>query len=185
MELDFVVARRGLDPAAETCEVALRELLGLEVDAVERAELWRFQVPDADEVARAELQDRLRSAACRAGRYVNLNRDTCTWLRGPRPYTRTPAAGTAVDVWVRDGAGCDASALAWFRAQASSRVEEVQRGVLWRLYLPIADPTRARERGLEIAVTRARGEGLLANPHAQIAEVLHVVPGPQVEEGRA
>jgi hypothetical protein len=184
VELDFVVARRGLDPAAETCEVALRELLGVEVAAVERAELWRFRAPDTSPAASAELQDRLQRAACRAGRYVNLNRDTCDWLRGPRPYAgHAPAGGSAVDVWVRDATGRDRAALRWFRAQASPVVEDVWRGVLWRLYLPIADPKRAGERGLEIAVTRGRRQGLLANPNAQSAEVLHVVPGPEARGG--
>jgi phosphoribosylformylglycinamidine (FGAM) synthase PurS component len=184
VDLDFVVARRGLDPAAESCETALRELLGVDLVALERAELWRFRVAAVDTAERAALEERLRSAACRAGRYVNLNRDTCTWLAGPRPWAGPAAGVSAVDVWVCDGDGRDPAALAWFRSQASPRVEDVRHGVLWRLVLPLADPDRARERALEIAETRARRQGLLANPNAQTAEVLHVVRASRTGEGR-
>ena len=185
MELYFVVTRRGLDAAAETCESALRDLLRVDVERVERGELWRFRIAAGNRSSGAELQERLQAAACRAGRYVNLNRDTCEWLERPRPYAESAAGGCAVDVWVRDGTGQDPAALAWFRTQATPDVEDVWRGILWRLYLPIADPARARERGLEIAVTRARHQGLLANPHAQTVEVVHVVAGPPAGEGRA
>jgi len=184
VHLDLVVWRRGLDPAAETCEAALRDLLGVEVAAIERAELWRFEVGEAAGRERVALQERLRDAACRAGRYVNLNRDGCEWIDGPRPARADAAPGCwAVDVWVRDGDGRDPAAVEWFRAQAAPEVYDLRRGTLWRLYLPTADAAAARELALDIAVTRARRQGLLANPQAQTAEVLYVVPvaGPRGE----
>jgi len=179
VQLDLVVWRRGLDPAAETCEAALRDLLRVGIVGVERAELWRFEVAEAAGAERDALRARLRDAACRAGRYVNLNRDGCEWIDGPRRLGGGAAPGvSAVDIWVRDGDGRDPAALAWFRAQAAAAVYDLQRGTLWRLYLPTADAAAARELALDIAVTRARRQGLLANPHAQTAEVLYVVPEP-------
>ena len=182
MELDLEVARRGIDPAAETCAHALRDLLGIAVWGVERADLWRFDAGPLAEPDRARICERLAGAASRAGRYVNLNRDIARWQSGPRPYASDrPAGGTAVDVWVRDGDGADPVALRYFRAQAHAGLQQVWRGTLWRLYLPEPDPGVARTQALEIALTRDRRHGLLANPHAQTALVLHVVPGPGEE----
>ena len=183
MLLDFLVSRRGLDPAAETCWQALRHLLGLPVAGVERGELWRFDLEDGEDAS--ACRGALERAACRAGRYVNLNRDACVWLAGPRPYPRpAPVPGTAADVWVRDGEGRDPAALEFFRSQGTARLRDLGRGVLWRLWLPDRDADAARRRAESIAVTRSRREGLLMNPHAQRAEVLHVVCSPAGEETR-
>jgi hypothetical protein len=183
MELDFEVARRGIDPAAETCEHALRDLLGIALTGLVRSELWRFDVGPVAGAETAELRARIAAAASRAGRYLNLNRDRAGWLDGPHPYPReAPAAGCAVDLWVRDGDGTDQRALLYFRAQAQAGMVQVWRGTLWRLILPVADPAAARREALEIAVTRDRRHGLLANPHAQTAVVLHVVPAPAAKE---
>jgi hypothetical protein len=179
VRLDFMVQRRGIDPAAETCAHALRDLLAAPVSYVERGELWRFESGEVPHGSIEELQQRLRDAACRAGRYVNLNRDECGWMQAARPYPdAAPAGAFAVDIWVRDGDGRDAAALAWFRSQAHHGLEDLRRGILWRLVLPAHDAAAAREAALELAVTRARAHGLLANPHAQTAEIVAVVPGP-------
>lgn len=182
MELDFEVTRRGIDPTAETCAHALRDLLGVAVLGVERAELWRFETGSCTPGERERRCEQLAAAASRAGRYVNPNRDRARWLDGPRPYDPAmPGGGCAVDIWVRDGQGTDPAALQYFRSQVDPHLRQVWRGVLWRLYLEGGDEAAARERALEIAVTRGRREGLLANPHAQTAVVLHVVPGPRGE----
>ena len=181
MWLDFLVWRRGLDPAAHTCEQALRGLLRLPVAGVERGELWRFDLTDGEDAA--ATREALERAACRAGRYVNLNRDACAWLEGARPYpSAAPVPGTAADVWVRDGDGRDPAALEFFRARGAPSLREVRRGVLWRLWLPDLDSGSARRRAESIAVTRSRRQGLLMNPHAQTAEVLHVVHSPVQED---
>jgi hypothetical protein len=181
MELVFEVARRGIDPAAATCEHALRDLLGLDVTAVERSEMWRFDVGAVPAASLGELRVRLAAAASRAGRYVNPNRDRASWMNAPRPYS-SAAAGCAVDVWVCDGDGTDGRAGQYFRSRAHAGLVGVRRGILWRLYLPLADPAAARAQALDIAVRRGRRHGLLANPHAQSAVVLHVVPAPGVKE---
>lgn len=172
--LDYLVSRRGLDPAAETCAWALTDLLHADVRGVRRGELWRFELEGALDVDTA--QRRLETAASRAGRYVNRNRDVGVWLAGPRPYPPDgPAGCTAVDVWVQEGDGRDAAALAWFRAQGPVPLGDLQRGVLWRLFLPGRDAPAAREWASELAVTRARAHGLLSNPHAQTSQVLYTV----------
>jgi hypothetical protein len=65
MKLDFYVARRGIDPAAQTCMTALRDLMHLDVAGVERGALWCFDVPEQPPLAAS--RDRLRRCACRAG----------------------------------------------------------------------------------------------------------------------
>ena len=178
MKLDLWVSRRGIDPAAETCATALRDLLRADVAGVERGELWRFDFGTNGTAAAARCE-RLRAAACRAGRYVNTNRDTAWWLSEPRPYpAEAPRGGSAVDVWVRDGDGSDAVALAWFRDQGDPELTDLRRGILWRLWLPTGDPQAARSQAEAIATTRDRGRGLLANPHAQTAEIWAVVRDP-------
>lgn len=183
--LDLLVTRRGTDPAAETCAHALRDLLAAPVDGVERGELWRFDAAAAGAEDAAALRRALERAALRAGRYVNGNRDVCTWLDGPRVYPAdAPPAGVAVEIWVCDGDGADAAALRYFRAQAGDAVQHVRRGTWWRLWMrtPAAGP--AREWAWDLACTRSRTEGLLFNPQAQQAEILAVVPGPGTKEAR-
>jgi hypothetical protein len=171
--LDFLVTRRGVDPAAETAAMALRDLMGADVAGLERGELWRFEVENGATLDATRTA--LERAACRAGRYVNLNRDTFVWLDEPRPYPRHgPTGGSAVDLWVTDGDGRDAAALAWFRAQASADVRGVRRGVLWRLVLPVAKE-QAADIAWSLGESRARRDGLLFNPHAQRAEIVGVV----------
>jgi phosphoribosylformylglycinamidine (FGAM) synthase PurS component len=177
--LDFVISRRGLDPAAETCEAALRDLLGLPVAGVERADMLRFEFTSTPAATSEHLRSRLEAAARRAGRYVNTNRDVCAWPVGPRPYPEAaPRDGWAVDVWVTHGDGEDPVAAGHFRPAVGPELRSVRSGVLWRLWLAAADADAARELALAIAITHGRRQGLLANPHAQSVEIVSVVPGP-------
>jgi len=184
-ELDLLVARRGTDPAGETCAHALRDLLGAPVAGVERGELWRFELAPAASGDPAAVRIAVERAAMRAGRYVNSNRDTCRWITGAVPYPAdAPPLGVAVDVWVCDGDGRDAAALAYFRAQAGDVVRGVRRGTWWRLWMQEGPADAARERAWDLACTRSRTHGLLFNPQAQNAEILAVVPGPGIKEIR-
>jgi hypothetical protein len=133
--------------------------------------------------ATADARRALERAACRAGRFVNLNRDACAWVDGPRPYPlEGPARGYAADVWVREGDGRDAAALEYFRRAGVSSLQGLERGILWRLLLLEPDAVAARRLAEDIAVTRARRHGLLANPHSQTHVLLHVLPGPGAKE---
>jgi hypothetical protein len=90
-----------------------------------------------------------------------------------------------VDVWVRDGQGRDAAALAWFRGEAHPGLVDLRRGVVWRFVVRAVDEPGARDAALDLAVTRGRTHGLLANPHAQSAEIVGIVPGPAAGKERA
>jgi hypothetical protein len=184
-ELDFLVSRRGTDPADETCLVALRDLLGAEIAGVERGELWRFEVAEGDAAALAGWKERLERAACHAGRYVNTNRDRCTWTSdaGEDPIA-APRGGTIVEVWVCDGDGRDAAALAYFRARSGTALAGLRRGTLWRLWFAATDAETARARASELAVTRTRRLGLLSNPQSQRAEIIAVIRDPAAKEDR-
>ncbi|UCE02568.1 MAG: hypothetical protein JSW67_15225 [Candidatus Latescibacterota bacterium] len=171
MQLDFLVRRSGLDPTAETCLHALRDLMQLPVHAVEHGTLWRFHVSAGDESVRTQLE----RAACRAGRYVNLNRDTCVWVE---PGARAQTSACAVEVWVTQGDGRDPVALSYFRQQIGRGLTEVQSGVFYRLHVDEADPVAARRLVEDVATTRSRTHGLLANPHSQRVEILSVSPAP-------
>lgn len=172
-QLDYLVARRGTDPAAETAAMALQDLLHLPIAGVERGELWRFELAPEAEIASAKTA--IERAAARAGRYVNTNRDAGSWLEAPRPYPAlAPRGGTAVDLWVRTGDGRDPSALRYFEREGSAAVRDLRRGILWRLWVA-AGATQAAEIAWQAAETRARSLGLLFNPHVQNGEILAVV----------
>lgn len=182
--LDLLVMRRGTDPGAETCAHALRDLLGAPVNSVERGTLWRFEIATEGAAEPAALAPALERAALRAGRYVNGNRDTCTWIAGAPLAPPVPGDGVPVDVWVYDGDGRDPVALAYFRSQAGAAVRDVRRGTRWRLWIRAASPEAAREVASDLAWTRSRAHGLLCNPQAQTAEILPAVPAPCPKETR-
>ena len=177
--LDYLVARRGIDPAAETAAMALHDLLATPVCGVERGELWRFSLEPGADVTAARAA--IARAAARAGRYVNTNRDAGTWLDAPRPYPAgAPPGGSAVDIWVTDGDGTDAVAAAYFARQPGTHLRGVRRGILWRLWLPVPQAAAA-DVAWAAAETRSRHQGLLFNPHVQRAEIVGVVADPTSE----
>ncbi len=172
MRLDFLIRRRGLDPAAETALHALRDLMHSEVTDVERGTLWRFDLDDVD--AAHEVQRQLERAACRAGRYVNTNRDACHWLEPRADGAAAETATYRVALWVTHGDGSDAVARAYFQKSVDVALRAVRRGVFWALTITARDADAARNRVLDLAVTRTRTQGLLANPHHERVEVLQV-----------
>ena len=172
MRLELLVRRKGTDPTAETCLHALQALMALDVTDLEHGTLWRFDV-DGD-TGPARLKDAIARAACRAGRYVNTNRDTYAWLDELPAAAMARPALTATDLWICLGDGRDPVAQAYFAAQTGARLRQVRCGMLYRLWMPQRDAAAAREFAFEVAVTRTRRHGLLMNPHAQTLEVLRV-----------
>jgi hypothetical protein len=170
MQLDFLVMRKGLDPTAETSLHALRDLMGEDVVDVEHGTLWRIDLQPAVDVG--EVKQAFARAACRAGRYVNLNRDDYCWLDEPQPGRPGERGGCSVDLWICDGDGQDDVARAYFETQLQQGLERLRRGTLYRLWLPLQDPEEARRKGRELAWTCSRSQGLLMNPHSQILEIL-------------
>ena len=172
MRLEFLVRRKGIDATAETCLEALQGLMGLAVDRVEHGTLWRFELEGKGEVAARKAE--VARAACRAGRYVNTNRDFYAWMDENSAAAVVPAGRTATDLWIRAGEGEDAVAQAYFAPKLGARLLHLQQGSLYRLWAPLADPAAASAFALEVAVTRTRRQGLLMNPHSQTLELLRV-----------
>jgi len=173
MTLDLRIMRQGTDPTAESSLHALRDIMGLPVLAVEHGELLRFAFSaDVDVVQARQVLER---AACRAGRYVNVNRDAVLWDDAASTQV-APEAGYRVDLWVRQRGGGDARALQWFRQHTELPVSSVERGRWYRIHVTAPDAAEARRRVEELAVSRARRNGLLANPHAEAIVVLRVEP---------
>ena len=172
MRLEFLVRRAGIDTTAETTLHALRALMGIAVDAVEHGTLWRFEIAAEPEILR--VKDAIARAACRAGRYVNLNRDVVAWLDDASVRARVAPGQFATDLWITDGDGTDPTAADYFARQLGKPFQQVRRGTLYRLWAEHEDAASARAAALQVAVTRTRRQGLLMNPHAQSVEVLRV-----------
>jgi len=182
MRLEFLVRRKGIDATAETCLEALQGLMGLAVERVEHGKLWRFELEGDGE--RAQRKEEIARAACRAGRYVNTNRDVYAWLDESAAAAVVPPGHSATDLWIREGEGNDPVAQAYFAAKLGARLLHLQHGTLYRLWAPLADPAAARAFALEVAVSKSRRQGLLMNPHSQTLEVLRVWRHESREEGR-
>ena len=171
MKYELRVQRQGMDPTAESSLHALRDIMGAPVIAVEHGELWRFVIEDT--ASELQVRDAIENAASRAGRYVNLNRDVMLWEA--RESTQVgPDHGYHVDLWVRQAQGDDARALQWFRRHTGLSIEQVQRGRWYRVHVDAADLLEARSCVEELATSRSRSSGLLANPHIETVEVLIV-----------
>lgn len=169
MKLDLLVRRKGIDPVAETALYALRELMHRDIPEVASGELWRFECEAATESDREQL---LR-AACRAGRYINTNRDVARWVDW-QAFPDPGAAGCSVDLWVRPKAPAEPSALRYFRTHGCAWLQQVEWGRWYRLQTRLRDAGAARELAMDLAVTRSRQHGLLLNPHLQDYTLLAV-----------
>jgi hypothetical protein len=171
MNVDLRVMRQGIDPTAESSLHALRDIMALPVLAVEHGERLHFELQDEQELR--TLRDALAAAACQAGRYVNLNRDVLLWEEAESTQT-PPREGCHVDVWVVQKDDHDARALQWFRQHTGLPLLRVQRGRWYRIHVATADPDEARRLVEDMAVSRTRRRGLLANPHAESMQILRV-----------
>ena len=174
-QLDLLVRRKGVDPAAETCLHALKVLMQAAVDRVECGTLWRFDFEsDVKPEAERGLKHDLLRAACRAGRYLNPNRDAGVWRDELPP---PPGPGCVALLWILDGDGDDPAGRAYFSQQSGARLRDLRRGTFYRLWIPGRDVDAAARLAQEVAVSRTRRQGLLANPHSQTVELLELVPG--------
>jgi len=182
MTFELRIQRQGIDPTAESSLHALRDIMQLPVIAVEHGELLQIDV--AGSVDSAATRQALEKAASRAGRYVNLNRDAMLWdvEDSTRP---APHSGCAVDLWVRQGDGGEARALQWFRQHSGVECQAVRRGRWYRVHVQTADPQEAKRCVAELANSRSRRVGLLANPHTESVDILRVQPNQKGSVGYA
>ncbi len=157
------------DAAALTAREALQRALGYgrTVRAVSRSELWAFRW---DTPVDAE------PLLSRLGRDTNL-------LLNPNKHHMEIAIGEnrlspRGNIWIlvsTAGDGADMEETLVRRRLVEGAPPRVRRAVLWELDLDAAEGERVRL-GEEIAITRSRRKGLLANPHVQDAEVFAEAP---------
>jgi hypothetical protein len=154
--------------ALTACEALQRALgYGRAVRSVRRSDLWAFRW--SAPVEAAEVLGRL-------ARETNL-------LLNPNKHHLEIRVGEAKleprgNVWVlvaTPGDGTELEETLVRHRLAGGTAPRVRRGTLWELDLDADPPERIRLAG-EIAVTRSRTSGLLANPHVEDAVVLAEPP---------
>ena len=170
--MTFAVLRRWLkvpDPTALTARDTLQRLLGFAgvLRNVERSEVFAFRWEDA--VPARAMLDRL-------ARDTNL-------LQNPNKHFFEIAVGSESlrprgNVWVlthEAGNGAEMGSVLSRRRLVEGEPPEVARGVLWELTGPDDRGTLSRM-AAEIAETRGRRAGLLANPHLEDMTIFSDVP---------
>jgi hypothetical protein len=154
------------DTTAQSAEDTLRRNLGYDgtLESLRREDWWCFEVATDDPGA---------ARAC-----VRQWADRCTALVNPNKHRaaldapRGRAEGTETSVLVRDREDLRAASMLRFLRSAlgASDLVSLESGVLWTLrFRPGAGDPRALAD--DIARTRSRTRGLLANPHAQTVDI--------------
>jgi phosphoribosylformylglycinamidine (FGAM) synthase PurS component len=174
--MTVAVLRRWLkvpDPTALTARDTLQRLLGFEdvLRDLERSEVFAFRWEDAVP-ARAVLE--------RLARQTNL-------LQNPNKHFFEIAVGAETlhprgNVWVlthEAGNGAEIGSVLARRRLVDGEPPQVARGVLWELTGP-DDRARRSRMAAEIAETRARRAGLLANPHLEDITLFDEAPAAMV-----
>ncbi len=170
--MTIAVLRRWLkvpDPTALTAKDTLQRLLGFAdvLRDVERSEVFAFRW-EGSAPARAVLE--------RLARDTNL-------LQNPNKHFFEIAVGAETlhprgNVWVlthEAGTGAEMGSVLARRRLVGGEPPQVARGVLWELTGP-ADPGRLSRMAAEIAETRQRRAGLLANPHLEDVTIFEAAP---------
>ena len=173
-EIELLVTLKIPDVTALTAANTVRRRLGYaeRLVALQRADYYRLEV-DAETSAAA--MDLVRELAERTNHFVNPNKHAFT----VRPYDQRLSPPSRDGVYEVEALTTDAesdrsgdleAALANDRL-AQGKIKAVHTGVLWVLRLRAESPQEAVEMARDIAVTRARDQGLLANPHFQAVRI--------------
>ncbi len=157
------------DPTALTARETLQRALayGRKVEEVARSEVWCFRW-DAESDARGVL--------ARLARETNL-------ILNPNKHRLEIAVGDEAleprgNVWVMvavPGEGEDLETTLARHRLVEGAPPATRRAVLWELSLGV-EGEEAADLAAEIAVTRERKQGLLANPHLEDATVFRAPP---------
>ncbi|HEY3396979.1 MAG TPA: phosphoribosylformylglycinamidine synthase subunit PurS [Armatimonadota bacterium] len=169
-EIELLVTLKIPDVTALTAANTMRRRLGFAERLVDlqRADYYRLEIDAESEQA---ALDQVTDLAQRTNHFVNPNKHSFA-VRVATTRMTPPSRGDAyeVEVLTTDAEG-DRSAdleLALANDQITSgRIKAVHTGVLWTLWLRAESPQEALGLARELAVTRARDHGLLANPHFQ------------------
>jgi len=173
-EVELLVSLKIPDVTALTAANTIRRRLGYaeRLPALRRADYYRLEVDAETEQAARDL---VTDLAQRTNHFVNPNKHVFTVRMAQRRLTPPSTDGAfQVEVLITDAESDRASEIEQALANdriAQGRVKAVHVGVLWTLTLRADSPQEALELARDIAITRARNQGLLANPHFQSVQI--------------
>ncbi len=172
--IELLVTLKIPDVTALTAANTIRRRLGYaeRLSWLRRADYYRLEIDAESEQAALDL---VRELALRTNYFVNPNKHSFT----VRPYEQRvsppPCDGEfEVETLITDVEGDrspDLEASLSGDRLAQGRVKAVHTGVLWTLRLRADSPAEALDMARDIAITRARDRGLLANPHFQAVRI--------------
>ena len=156
------------DPTALTARETLQRALGYGrlLRNVGRSEIWAFRWEEA-----VEARTILSRLARETNLFANPNKHHLEIAEGREALS--PPGNAWVLTW-REGEGRRREETLR-RHRLLGSAPEIRRGVLWELDVDLPEPERLATVE-EIAVTRERKRGLLANPHMERAVVLAAPP---------
>ena len=173
-EIELLVTLKIPDVTALTAANTLRRRLGFaeRLVGLGRADYYRLEVDAESEPAAADLVTEL---AQRTNHFVNPNKHAFR-VRPFSPRVNPPATEGVfeVEALVTDAEGDRSADLEQALAAeplAGGQVKAIHTGVLWILGLKADSAAEALAAARDLAITRARDQGLLANPHFQAVQV--------------
>ncbi len=171
VDLALTVALRGADPTSLTAEHALTHRLSYAgvLAQLERRDFWRLVVESSGV---AEALALAGSWVTRSNLFVNPNKHIyeLSVIRGGGGGggSRGSSRVAWVVVWNEPDLDGEAAVRLIHTRFGGRELVRVRRAVVWMLrFAPSVDPARVPRLADEIAVSRARNRGLLANPHLQ------------------
>lgn len=173
-KVELLVTLKIPDVTALTAANSIRRRLGYaeRLLALKRADYYRLELETETEQAAVDL---VTDLAQRTNHFVNPNKHAFTVRTAQQRLTPPSTDGAfEVEVLITDAEGDRAPDLEQALANdriAQGRVKAVHVGVLWSLTLRADSPQEALELARDIAITRARDQGLLANPHFQSVQI--------------
>ncbi len=172
-DVELLVRLKIADVVALTAANSLRRRMGYAdvLEDLRRADYYLFTV-GADDAERA--QELVREIAERSILFVNPNKhvfEVKLPQRPAEPPRRDGAYELNVLVYDLDEDPGEGLLAALRQTPWGGAVEKIRAGVLWTLLLRAEGPEEAKRIAEEIALTKSRSKGLLANPHYQAFEI--------------
>ena len=167
--VELLVKLKIPDVTALTASGALRRRMGYAdiLRSVVRADYYRLELDAPDGDAALALA---REVAEKTNLFVNPNKHVYELHLGRHTAPASRPGAHTVQVLItdpNDGSAQGAQAALQGRLGYGTAVAGLLKGILWTLEITAETPEEARRIAEDIAVTRARQRGLLANPHFQ------------------
>ncbi len=173
--IELLVKLKIPDVTALTAAAALRRRMGYGevLKELTRADYYALHLQTDSQQSALALAEELAEST---NLFVNPNKHTYE-LRGPGEKVKPTSEDGVwpVEVLVTDAEGTEATEIQQAlkeRLGYAEQVAGVEQGTLWIMKVAAADLATARQIAEEMAVTKARDEGLLVNPHFQAWEIL-------------